>query len=42
MDLISTDYGLLSLAVLIFILGMVVWFVRFFSSKMAAPPSDKP
>jgi hypothetical protein len=37
-DLFSTDYGLLSLAVLIFILGMFVWFYRFFSRKMAEPP----
>lgn len=33
-DLFSTDYGLLSLAVIVFMLGMVVWFYRFFIRKM--------
>lgn len=34
-DLFSTDYGLLSLGVLLFIIVMAVWFLRFFSKKMA-------
>ena len=34
-DLISTDYGLMSLAVIVFMLGMVVWFGFFFRRKMA-------
>jgi phosphoglycerol transferase MdoB-like AlkP superfamily enzyme len=38
MDLLTTDYGLLSLAVIVFILVMAVWYWRFFSSKMALPP----
>ncbi len=33
-DLFSTDYGLLSLAVLLFIIVMAGWFLRFFSRKM--------
>ncbi len=33
-DLFSTDYGLLSLGVLLFIIVMAVWFLRFFSKKM--------
>ena len=32
--LISSDIGLFSLFVIIFILGMAVWFARFFSKKM--------
>ncbi len=34
-DLFSTDYGLLSLAVIVFILVMAVWFYWFFSKKMS-------
>ena len=33
-DLFSTDYGLISLAVIGFMLGMVVWFLAFFKRKM--------
>lgn len=33
-DLFSTDYGLLSLGVLLFIIVMAVWFLRFFARKM--------
>ena len=33
-DLFSTDYGLMSLAVIAFMLGMCVFFVRFFIRKM--------
>lgn len=33
-DLFSTDYGLLSLGVLLFIIVMAAWFLRFFSRKM--------
>lgn len=38
-DLLSTDYGLLSLIVILFMLVMAVWFVRFFLNKMAQPPN---
>lgn len=33
-DLFSTDYGLMSLAVIVFMLGMGVWFRAFFKRKM--------
>lgn len=33
-DLFSTDYGLLSVGVIAFTLGMGVFFYRFFSRKM--------
>ena len=32
--LLSTDYGLFSLFVIVFVIGMGVWFARFFSTKM--------
>lgn len=33
-DLFSTDYGLMSVAVIAFMLGMAVWFRAFFKRKM--------
>lgn len=33
-DLFSTDYGLMSAAVIAFMLGMAVWFVAFFKRKV--------
>jgi hypothetical protein len=33
-DLFSTDYGLFSVGVIVFTLGMGVWFSRFFARKM--------
>ena len=33
-DLFSTDYGLMSIAVIAFMLGMAVWFRMFFKRKM--------
>lgn len=33
-DLFSTDYGLLSVAVIAFTLGMAVYFYRMFTRKM--------
>lgn len=33
-DLFTTDYGLMSAAGIIFMLGMSVFFVRYFFSKM--------
>ncbi|MFZ4482273.1 MAG: DUF3149 domain-containing protein [Rhodoferax sp.] len=33
-DLFTTDYGLMSLAVIAFTLGMAVWFGAFFKRKM--------
>jgi len=32
--LISSDIGLFSLFVIVFIVGMAIWFSRFFSRKM--------
>lgn len=34
-DLFSTDYGLGSLAVIVFVIGMGFWFSAFFKRKMA-------
>jgi hypothetical protein len=33
-DLFSTDYGLFSIAGIIFMIGMAIWFYRFFMRKM--------
>jgi len=33
-DLFSTDYGLFSVAGFIFMIGMAIWFYRFFMRKM--------
>lgn len=33
-DLFSTDYGLFSVGVIVFTVGMGVWFSRYFSRKM--------
>jgi DMSO/TMAO reductase YedYZ heme-binding membrane subunit len=33
-DLFSTDYGLFSVAGFIFMIGMAIWFFRFFMRKM--------
>ncbi|MDR2155738.1 MAG: DUF3149 domain-containing protein [Burkholderiaceae bacterium] len=40
-DLLSTDYGLLSLGVIVFMLVMAVWYVIFFMRKMTLPPGEK-
>ena len=37
-DLFGTDYGLMSISGLLFIVFMAFWFVRFFLRKMAEPP----
>lgn len=34
-DLFSTDYGLFSIGVIAFTIGMAIWFSRFFKRKMA-------
>lgn len=34
-DLFSTDYGLFSVGVIVFMLYMAYWFSRFFKRKMA-------
>jgi len=40
-DLLHTDYGVLSLIVILFMLVMAVWFIRFFISKMNQKPGTK-
>ncbi|MDR2128148.1 MAG: DUF3149 domain-containing protein [Burkholderiaceae bacterium] len=40
-DLFFTDYGALSLAVIVFVIVMAVWFVRFFTRKMNQKPGTK-
>lgn len=34
-DLFSTDYGLFSISGIVFMIGMAIWFYRFFNRKMA-------
>lgn len=33
-DLFSTDYGLMSIAVILFVIFMSIWFSHFFKRKM--------
>jgi hypothetical protein len=33
-DLFSTDYGLFSISGILFMIGMAIWFYRFFNRKM--------
>lgn len=40
-DLISTDYGLMSLAVIVITLGMSVFFARYFSRKMRESEAEQ-
>ena len=40
-DLISTDYGLMSLGVIAFVLVMGVWFWMFFTRKMNESTPDQ-
>lgn len=40
-DLLSTDYGLLSLAVIVFMLVMAGWYIRFFRRKMMQSPGEE-
>jgi hypothetical protein len=39
-DLFSTDYGLFSIAGILFMIGMAIWFYRFFMRKMNEPARD--
>ena len=34
LDLFTTDYGLMSLAVIAFMLGMSIWFLFYFKRRM--------
>ena len=40
-DLFSTDYGLMSVAVIVFMLGMAVWVRRFFVRKMREDEAER-
>ena len=40
-DLFSTDYGIMSISGIVFMLGMGVFFVRFFQNKMNEPVDPK-
>ncbi|HMN20643.1 MAG TPA: DUF3149 domain-containing protein [Ottowia sp.] len=33
-DLFGTDYGLMSISGIVFMIGMAIWFVRFFRRKI--------
>lgn len=39
-DLFGTDYGLMSISGIIFMLLMAVWFIRFFLRKMNERPTE--
>ncbi|MDH4427956.1 MAG: DUF3149 domain-containing protein [Acidovorax sp.] len=41
-DLFSTDYGLMSIGGIAFMLGMAVFFLRMFLTKMNEPPTADP
>jgi len=38
-DLFTTDYGIMSISGIVFMLGMGVFFYRFFTNKMNEPVS---
>lgn len=40
-DLFSTDYGLFSIAGILFMIGMAIWFYRFFTKKMYESEGNK-
>lgn len=40
-DLFGTDYGLMSISGIIFMIGMAIWFVRFFMRKMDETAPDR-
>jgi uncharacterized membrane-anchored protein len=40
-DLFSTDYGLMSIAVVMFIIGMGIFFIRYFLSHMREEEQQK-
>ena len=41
-DLFSTDYGLFSIAGILFMIGMAIWFYRFFTRKMNESAGQNP
>lgn len=40
-ELLTTDYGLASLAVIVFVVGMSIFFGRMFNKKMNEKSSDQ-
>lgn len=40
-DLFSTDYGMMSLGVILFVIFMSIWFSRFFKRKMDEAEQDQ-
>ena len=40
-DLFSTDYGLMSIIGIIFMIFMGIWFVLFFMRKASEPPKQQ-
>ena len=40
-DLFSTDYGLMSIAGIAFMIGMGIWFAWWFTKKMAEAPAPE-
>ncbi len=40
-DLFSTDYGLMSIIGIIFMIFMGIWFIFFFMRKASQPPGEK-
>lgn len=41
-DLFSTDYGLFSIAGILFMIGMAIWFYRFFIRKINESARQNP
>ncbi len=40
-DLFGTDYGRMSIAGIAFMIGMAIWFIRFFLRKVKERPADE-
>jgi hypothetical protein len=40
-ELLTTDYGLGSLAVIVFVIGMSIFFGRMFNKKMNEKPTEE-
>jgi hypothetical protein len=41
-DLFGTDYGLMSISGILFMIGMAIWFMRFFRRKIAETAPKAP
>ena len=40
-DQYGTDYGRMSIAGIAFMIGMAIWFIRFFIRKASLPPQSE-